>query len=72
MFFLRNVSYNESYGHRLAQTTGSVNHLVSTSTLTNLLGGSDRMMGMITNCFHRSEIITDRDKSYRAGKATVL
>lgn len=61
MFFVRNVSYNKSYGHRLAQTTRSINHLVSTSTLTNLLQSSDRMMGTITNCFHHSEIITDRD-----------
>lgn len=62
MLFVRNVSYNGSYGHRLAQATRSINHLVSASTLTNLLQSSDRMMATITNCFHHSEIITDGDK----------
>lgn len=39
--FLRNVSCNESYGYRLAQSACGINRPVSTSTLENLLCSID-------------------------------
>ena len=42
--FLRNVSYNESYGYKLAQDTRGLNCLVSTLTQANPQCNSDWMM----------------------------
>lgn len=60
--FLRNISHNESYGSRLAQSSCGVNCLVSTWTPENPLCYGDWMMGLWWHYFHHSRNMMEEDK----------